>query len=120
MLNYSSFLGGSSDDFGYAIAVDAAGNIYVTGGTTSADFPISSGALQSAYAGADSNTQGVRGDVFVTKLDPTGKTLLYSTYVGGTADVNAYGITVDSAWTVPGAIRFVAVDAAPPAPPSAT
>lgn len=97
VLSYSSFLGGSSDDFGYAIAVDSAGNIYVAGGTTSADFPLSSGALQSTYGGADSNIQGVTGDVFVSKLDPTGKTLLYSTYVGGSADDNAYGIAVDSA-----------------------
>jgi len=97
VLSYSSFLGGSSDDFGYAIAVDTTGNIYVTGGTTSADFPVSPGVLQSTYAGADSNVQGVHGDVFITKLDPSGKTLLYSTYIGGTADDNAYGIAVDSA-----------------------
>jgi len=96
VLSYSSFLGGSSDDFAYATAVDTAGNIYVAGGTTSADFPLSSMPLQGTYGGADSNSQGVTGDVFVSKLDPTGKTLLYSTYVGGTADENAYGIAVDS------------------------
>ena len=96
VLSYSSFLGGSSDDFAYATAVDSAGNIYVAGGTTSADFPLGSAPLQGTYGGADSNTQGVTGDVFVSKFDPTGKTLVYSTYVGGTADENAYGIAVDS------------------------
>jgi hypothetical protein len=70
VLNYSSLLGGSSDDFGYAIALDAPGNIYPTDGTASADFPISSCALPSTYKGADSNTQAVHRDLLVTKPDP--------------------------------------------------
>jgi hypothetical protein len=97
VLTYSGFIGGSSDDFGYAVAVDVAGNLYVTGGTTSPDFPVTTGVAQTSYAGADSNTQGVQGDVFVIKIDPAGEQLLYSTYLGGTADDNAYAISVDSA-----------------------
>jgi len=77
VLNYSTYLGGSSGAFGNAIAVDSAGNAYVTGGTASTDFPTKNPA-QSASGG---NT-----DVFVSKFDPTGSTLVYSTYLGGTGD----------------------------------
>jgi hypothetical protein len=86
VLNYSGYLGGSGTDAGNAIAVDAAGNAYIAGSTASADFP-TSGGIQS-YAGA--------GDAFVTKLDPTGSVLVYSTYLGGSAFDEALGIAVDS------------------------
>jgi hypothetical protein len=99
-LNYSTYLGGSMDDFANAITVgpDTSGlneNVYVTGGTTSANFPTTSGVLQTTYAGADGGYQGVRGDVFVTKLNSNGSALVYSTYLGGSGDDNAYGIDVD-------------------------
>lgn len=71
---YSSYLGGSGDDRGYAIAVDAAGNAYVTGSAKSANFPTAN-ALKANLGGLD--------DVFVTKLNPTGSALVYSTYLGG-------------------------------------
>ena len=84
---YSTFLGGSGFDRGLGIAVDASGNAYVTGNTFSTDFPTSS-PFQS--------TSGGSGDTFVTKLNPTGSTLVYSTYLGGSGNDNGRGIAVDS------------------------
>jgi hypothetical protein len=72
-LIYSALLGGSSWDEGFGIAVDSTGNAYVTGYTWSNDFDITLNAFQ---------TVGHRGDVFVTKLDPQGASLVYSTYLG--------------------------------------
>jgi len=100
VLAYSSYLGGDMDDFGNAIAVDGSGNIYVAGGTTSGNFPTTSGVVQAHYAGADGGYQSVNGDIFVAKLNPSGSALLYSTYLGGSGDDNAYGIVVDTAGNV--------------------
>jgi hypothetical protein len=88
-LVYSTYLGGSGYDIGTAIAVDAAGNAYVTGTTGSSNFPSTTGALQTTYGSND--------DVFVTKLNPTGTALVYSTYLGGTSDDDGEGIAVDAA-----------------------
>jgi hypothetical protein len=89
-LVYSTYLGGSRVDQGSGIAVDAAGNAYVTGITLSSDFPTTPGAFQTAFGGA-------RGDAFVTKLNPTGSALVYSTYLGGSSDfVDGSGIAVDA------------------------
>jgi len=85
-LTYSTYLGGSDDDEGNGIAVDRSGNVYVVGQTSSVDFPVTSGAFQTAKAGSD--------DVFVTKFDPTGQ-LIYSTYLGGSAFDSGEGIAVD-------------------------
>jgi hypothetical protein len=95
ILSYSTFLGGSQDDLGNAITVDGSGSVYVTGGTTSADFPVTSGVLQTKYGGADGGYQSVNGDIFVTKLSPDGSSLIWSTYIGGSGDDNAYSIVVD-------------------------
>ncbi len=95
ILSYSTYLGGSQDDLGNAITVDSSGSVYVTGGTTSTDFPVTSGALQTNYGGADGGYQSVNGDIFVTKLSPDGSSLVWSTYIGGSGDDNAYGIAVD-------------------------
>ena len=84
---YSTYLGGSGDDYGTGIAVDASGAAYVTGSTASTDFPLLH-PLQPAYAGAD--------DVFVTKLDPAGVPV-YSTYLGGSGADEGGGIAVDGA-----------------------
>jgi hypothetical protein len=97
VLSYSTYLGGSLDDFGNAITVDSSGNVYVAGGTTSVNFPVTTGAFQTNYAGADGGYQSVNGDVFVAKLNPSGSALVYSTYLGGSGDDNAYGIVVDDA-----------------------
>src|SRR5438132_548275 len=77
-LVYSTFLGGSNDDEGFGIAADAAGNAYVTGFTQSSNFPTRAGAFQATFGGVE--------DTFVTKLDPTGAALVYSTYLGGSGD----------------------------------
>jgi hypothetical protein len=76
-LVYSTVLGGVADDRGRAVAVDTSGNAYVTGGTSSDDFPTTPGARTAALVGDQ--------DAFVTKLNPTGSRLGYSTFLGGTA-----------------------------------
>ncbi|MFN3480867.1 MAG: SBBP repeat-containing protein, partial [Thermodesulfovibrionales bacterium] len=86
-LIYSTYLGGSKWDEAYAIAVDSGGNAYVTGATLSTDFP-----TQNPYQG--SNAGWI--DAFVTKLNPSGNGLIYSTYLGGSSWDTAYAIAVDS------------------------
>ncbi len=88
-LLYSTYLGGSGEDGGQGIAVDGDGNAYLTGHTYSINFPIAN-ALQSTHGGGVS-------DAFVTKLNPAGSTLLYSTYLGGSGDDFGTGIAVDIA-----------------------
>ena len=85
-LDYSTYLGGSEDDEGLGIAVDSSGNAYVTGSTESSDFP-----TQNPYQG----TFGGLYDAFVTKLNPGGNALVYSTYLGGSSDDNGFGVAVD-------------------------
>jgi len=90
VLVYSTFLGGSgANEEALAVAVDAAGNTYVTGATNSADFPATSGAFQSVSAGGY--------DLFVTKLNASGTALVYSTFLGGSADDYGAAIAVDAA-----------------------
>ncbi len=88
-LLYSTFLGGSNGDSGAGIAVDSTGNAYVTGLTSSTDFPTTAGAFQTVYGGGNS-------DVFIAKLNPAGSALVYSTYLGGSDSENGAGIAVDS------------------------
>jgi uncharacterized repeat protein (TIGR01451 family) len=92
---YSTYLGGNSDDLAAAIAVDSLGQAYVTGSTRSRNFPVTSGALQAVYVGSASNFSGSGGDAFVAKLDPSGGTLLYSTFLGGIGEDSASAIVVD-------------------------
>jgi hypothetical protein len=85
-LIYSTFLGGGGLDAGHSIALDPAGNAYVTGETLSSNFPVTPFAV---FA----NSQGKR-DAFVTKLNPGGTGLVYSTYLGGKGDDVGLGIAV--------------------------
>lgn len=87
-LVYSTYLGGSGSDQGSGIGIDSAGNAIVAGWTTSTDFPTKH-PLQSTYGGGDY-------DAFVSKLDPAGSALIYSTYLGGSSSDQALGIAVDS------------------------
>jgi uncharacterized protein (TIGR03437 family) len=81
-LLYSTYLGGSGPDAASGIAVDATGAVYVAGGTGSPNFPTTSGALQTTYAGYNPNAPPSPGpDGFVTKLDSSGD-LIYSTLTG--------------------------------------
>jgi len=91
-LAYSTYLGGSDIDVGWSIAVDSAGTRYVTGYTNSADFPTTAGAFDTSFNGG-----GIFGDAFVTKLNPGGSDLAYSTYLGGSDDDIGRGIAIDSA-----------------------
>jgi uncharacterized protein (TIGR03437 family) len=90
-LVYSTFVGGSSDDIAYAIAVDGSGNAYITGATLSSNFPIKNG-FQTTYGGAGSNGFG---DAFIAELNSTGSSILYSSYIGGTDDDSGNGIALD-------------------------
>ena len=76
-LDYSTFLGGASYEIGFGIAVDSAGNAYIAGLTQSPDFPTTAGAFD--RTGAPNNFL----DAFVTKLNPNGTALVYSTFLGG-------------------------------------
>ncbi|HYL72916.1 MAG TPA: SBBP repeat-containing protein [Bryobacteraceae bacterium] len=84
---FSTYLGGQGAETASGVAVDAAGNIYVTGSTSSLDFPVTSGAFQTQLQGAR--------DAFVAKLAPDGS-LAYATYLGGSFNDDATGIAVDS------------------------
>lgn len=81
---YSTYLGGSGDDFAGAIRVDRLGNAYVPGQTSSTDFPTTANAFQSSYGGGNS-------DAFATKLNAKGAGLLFSTYLGGSGDDGSVG-----------------------------
>ncbi|MCI0724197.1 MAG: SBBP repeat-containing protein [Acidobacteria bacterium] len=86
-LVYSTYLGGSGSDLAFAIALDGQSNVYVAGSTASTSFP-----TVNPYQA----TLGALRDAFVTKFNPAGSTLLYSTYLGGNADDVGYGIAVDA------------------------
>lgn len=92
-LQYSTYLGGSAasgtvGDIGNAIAIDASGDAFISGSTTSANFPVTEGALQTSLHGST--------NAFVTKMNPTGTKALYSTYLGGSSGDTAQAIAVDS------------------------
>jgi hypothetical protein len=91
-LVYSSYIGGSAYDEALGVAVDSSGNAYVTGTTFSSDFP-----TLHQIAGACLGLCGTGNpDVFVTKINAAGSALVYSSYIGGSAQETAYGVAVDS------------------------
>lgn len=85
-LSFSTYLGGNGSDTAYGVAIDAMGNSYIVGDTTSMDFPASG--FQASYRGSQ--------DAFVAKISSDGGHLLYSTYIGGSGTDHAAAIAVDS------------------------
>ncbi len=88
-LLYSTFLGGSADDYAHCIAVDAAGRAYVAGETASSNLATTANAFDRAHNGSD--------DVFLTQLNSGGTGLLYSTFLGGGGIDEGYGLAMDGA-----------------------
>lgn len=85
-LSYSTYLGGSGEDDAYGIAVDGSGSAYIAGATASINFP--------AHTGTVSTVGGF--DAFVTKLDATGSSVVFTTVIGGSSDDFAFGVAVTS------------------------
>jgi hypothetical protein len=88
-LDYATFLGGGSAEGDSTVAVDAAGAAYVAGYTVSSDFPTTPGAFSRSLS-------DYTGDVFVSKLDPIGSTLYYSTLLGGSSSERVYDMAIDA------------------------
>ena len=84
----STYLGGTGTDAANSVEVDQSGNVFVAGYSTSTDFPTTSGAFQTTNAG--------KNDVIVAGLNSSGTALVYSTYVGGSGDDQAWGLKLDS------------------------
>ena len=95
-LVYSTYIGGSGDEVGYDIALDNSGNAYITGYTNSSNYPVTPTAYDTSYNG---NYVG-HSNVFVTKLNPDGTGLVYSTFIGGTNHDAGYGIALDNSGNV--------------------
>ncbi len=90
-LLYSTFLGGDYADEAHGVALNRAGEIYVTGSTQSTDFP-----TVNAYQSSPSAPPYTYSDAFITRLKPSGDSILYSTYFGGYRDDRARNIALDS------------------------
>jgi uncharacterized protein (AIM24 family) len=86
---YSTYLGGSKYSSAQGIAVDSGGNAYVTGYTQSSDFPVRIGSFQT-------DRKGMFQNAFLTKLNSTGTTIVYGTYLGGSGLDYGYGLALDS------------------------
>ena len=94
-LLYSTYLGGSESDEARSCAIGPEGNLFVAGSTFGPDFPTTPGAFQEEYQGGESALTA-RTDGFVAKLDSSGSSLLYSTYLGGAGLDEAWSISVDA------------------------
>ena len=88
-LSYFTYLGGTHADEGDGIAVDATGDVYITGTTASVNFPTAGAVFQPAYGGGNT-------DSFVAKIGPGGTPLVYSSYLGGTNAELATGVAIDT------------------------
>ena len=86
-LLYSVYIGGSADEWGLAIALDSLGQAYVTGQTTSTNFPV--------VGGFQTTLGDPSGDAFITKINAAGNAFLYSTYLGGNGFDQGQGIAAD-------------------------
>jgi len=91
-LVYSTYLGGTSTEYPFGIAVDSAGEAFEVGNTGSANFPVTAGAFQTTCVSCANYPA-----VFLTKISAAGNSLLYSSFIGGSGDNRAFGITLDSA-----------------------
>ena len=97
-LVYSTFVGAESADGAFALAIDDDGSAYITGFTFSFNFPTTPGAFDTAKAGpGPGGPSGDGRDAFVTKLDPAGASLEYSTFLGGALGEDGHGIVIDEA-----------------------
>jgi Beta-propeller repeat len=85
---FSTYLGGTSNELGNAIALDSSQNVYIAGATASVDFPVSAGAFQAAIAASY--------DAFVTKLNASATTIVFSTYLGGSGSDQATALALDA------------------------
>jgi len=90
-LLYGTLLGGEGWDLGYSIAVGGDGSAYVTGKTESPGFPVTPGAADTSLANS-----AYGGDAFVARLDPSGSSLVYGTFLGGESGEDGYAIAVDA------------------------
>lgn len=101
VLEYSTYLGGNGSDFAYDTTTDSAGNLYMTGSTNSTNFPVMNPIQEFGGGGLscprDAAPYRLCYDVFVTKLNPAGTAILYSTYVGLPGEDEGYAIAVDDA-----------------------
>ncbi|HEY3823888.1 MAG TPA: SBBP repeat-containing protein, partial [Bryobacteraceae bacterium] len=98
-LLYSTYLGGSGTEFGFAIAIDFAGHIFIGANTGSSNIPVTTGAFQTSFAGGGTKY----GDAYVAELNPAGQgaaDLLYATYLGGSGSEALYSIAVDGAGAI--------------------
>jgi len=96
-LIYLTYLGGSADDGAFGIAVDGAGDAFVTGFTDSPNFPVTARAIQPAISGVANKQTGFYPiDAFVAELNPGGSNLIYSTFLGGSGSDAGIGIALDS------------------------
>ena len=102
----SSFMGGSSGECAYSIAMDSGGNVYLAGETESSDFPATPDAYESSYSGASSGENPVYdddyydGDAFIAKLDGNLSNLLASTFLGGGGNDHARSLAIDTSGNI--------------------
>jgi len=85
-----TYMGGNNTDKIIDVKTDSAGNIYLLGETKSPNFPTSNGSFQPSFSGGD-----ITGDVFVTKLNPLANSIIFSTFLGGSADDSPTSIEID-------------------------
>lgn len=93
VLGYSTYLGGTNSESANGIAVDATGHAYITGETSSTDFPVTAGAYETAKPPTVASSVPI---VFVTKFNQNASGLIYSTFLGGNGGDTGYGIAIDS------------------------